>query len=49
LLARKVLKVKVMAGLVGIEVQGLEAAVKRKNLVLVRMSAVNVLGNNIFS
>jgi hypothetical protein len=43
-----VLKVKVMAGLVGIEVQDQEGAVKRKNLVLVRMSAVNVLGNNIY-
>jgi hypothetical protein len=36
-----------MAGLVGIEVQDLEAAVKRKNLVHVRMSVANVLGNNI--
>jgi hypothetical protein len=44
LLARKVRKVKVMVGLVGIEVQDQEVAVKRKNLVHVRMSAVNVLG-----
>jgi hypothetical protein len=49
LLARKELRAKAMAGLVGIEVQDLEAAVKRKNLAHVRMSAVNVLGNNIFS
>jgi hypothetical protein len=33
---------------VGIEVQDLEAAVKRKNLALVRMSVANVLGNNIY-
>jgi hypothetical protein len=45
---RKVRKVKVTVGLVGIEVQDLEAAVKRKNLVLARMSVANVLGNNIF-
>jgi hypothetical protein len=39
---------KAMVGLVGIAAQGLEAAAKRKNLVHVRTSAVNVLGNNIF-
>jgi hypothetical protein len=44
---RKVRKVKVMVGLVGIEVQDLEAAAKRKNLVRVPMSVANVLGNNI--
>jgi hypothetical protein len=44
---RKVQKVKVMAGLVGIAVQDLEVAVKRKNLVRVPMSVANVLGNNI--
>jgi hypothetical protein len=43
----KVQKMKVMADLVGIEVQDQEAAVKRKNLVRVRMSVANVLGNNI--
>jgi hypothetical protein len=37
-----------MVGLVGIEVQDLEAAVKRKNLVRALMSVANVLGNNIF-
>jgi hypothetical protein len=40
-------RVKVMADLADIEVQGLGAAVKRRNHALVRMSAVNVLGNNI--
>jgi len=40
-------KVKVMAGLVDIEVQDLEAAVKRKNHGHVLMSVANVLGNNI--
>jgi hypothetical protein len=43
---RKVQKVKAMVDLVGIEVQDQEAAVKRKNLVHVRMSVANVLGNN---
>jgi hypothetical protein len=47
LLARRELKAKVMVGLVGIEVQDQEAAVKRKNLVRVHMSVANVLGNNI--
>jgi hypothetical protein len=44
---RKVQKVKVMAGLVGIAVQDLGAVARRKNLVRVLMSVANVLGNNI--
>jgi hypothetical protein len=36
-----------MADLVDIEVQGLGVAVKRRNLVRVRMSVANVLGKNI--
>jgi hypothetical protein len=42
-----VLRVKVKADLAGIEVQGLEVAARRRNLVHVRMSVANVLGNNI--
>jgi hypothetical protein len=40
-------RVKVMADLADIGVQGLGVAVKRRNLVHVRMSVVSVLGNNI--
>jgi hypothetical protein len=40
-------RVRVMADLVDIEVQDQEVAVKRRNLVHVRMSVVSVLGNNI--
>jgi hypothetical protein len=36
-----------MADLVDIEAQDQEVAVKRRNLVHVRMSVANVLGNNI--
>jgi hypothetical protein len=36
-----------MAGLVGIAVQDLEAAARRKNLARVPMSVANVPGNNI--
>jgi hypothetical protein len=42
-----VLRVKVRADLVGIEVQDQEAAARRRNLDHVRMSVANVLGNNI--
>jgi hypothetical protein len=42
-----VLRVKVMADLAGIEVQDQEVAARRRNLVHVRMSVANVLGNNI--
>jgi hypothetical protein len=40
-------RVRVMAGPADIEVQDQEVAVKRRNLVHVRMSVANVLGNNI--
>jgi hypothetical protein len=47
LLARKELRAKAMAGLVGIEAQDQEAAVKRKNLGHVRMSDVSAHVNKI--
>jgi Fe2+ transport system protein FeoA len=40
-------RVRVMADPADIEVQDQEVAVRRRNLVPVRMSVANVLGNNI--